>query len=269
MSWVRQAAVAGTFYPGSKVALTAEVSRCLGSHLGDERARVVAAPHAGYQYSGAIAGELYARIRVPKRCIVLSPNHTGLGVPFSLWPRGVWRTPLGDVPVDESLASKLSEAYPRLQEDAAAHVREHALEVHLPFLQTRQADVQIVPLTLGHLRYQDCEELGHAIAGVIENTADEILLIASTDMSHYLSATDAKRQDEKALAQVLSVDGRGLYETVEKYDISMCGFIPTTVALCAAERLGARHATLLRYGNSGETSGDFSRVVGYASVTIT
>lgn len=266
--WVREPAVAGRFYPGTRKDLLLEMARCLGPERGDDPARIAVGPHAGTMYSGPIAGALYARIRVPSRCIVLSPNHTGRGSRFALWPRGAWKTPLGDVPVCEDLAARLARACPALEEDRRAHAAEHSLEVHLPFLQARRPDVTIVPVTLSHLSYEECADVGRAVAEVVRGEADDVLVVASTDMSHYVPADEARRLDGRALDRVAAIDDRGLYEVVHGEDISMCGVIPTTAALAAARELGLRDAKLVRYGNSGETSGDFSSVVGYASVMI-
>ncbi|MEK6607649.1 MAG: AmmeMemoRadiSam system protein B [Myxococcota bacterium] len=267
-AWLREPAVAGRFYPRNARELREEMARCLGPERPGEPARVIVGPHAGTMYSGAVAGALYAQVRVPRRCIVLSPNHSGRGAPFALWPRGAWRTPLGDVPVDEELAAALARACPLLVEDRRAHATEHSLEVHLPFLQTRRPDVTIVPLTLAYVPYDACAAVGRAVAKVVRDAGDDVLIVASTDMSHYISADDARVLDLRALDRVTAVDDRGLYDVVARDRISMCGVIPTTVALAAARALGLRDATLVRYATSGDVTGDASSVVGYASVTI-
>lgn len=266
--WIREPAVAGRFYPATRAALEREMARCLGPDLAARRVQGIVGPHAATLYSGAVAGAAYARIRVPRRCIVLSPNHTGRGATCAIWPRGAWKTPLGDVPVDEALAEQLQKACPLLREDRPAHVSEHSLEVHLPFLKTRRTDVTIVPITLGHMPYVDCAQIGRAIAEVVRAQEDEILIVASTDMSHYLPADEARALDAQALDRITALDDAGLYDVVGREDISMCGIIPTTVALAAARALNVRQAELIRYGHSGEVSGDHSSVVGYASVTM-
>jgi AmmeMemoRadiSam system protein B len=152
----------------------------------------------------------------------------------------------------------------QVQADQAAHLREHAIEVQLPLLVARQPRLRLTPICLAGLDLADCEALGKALAGAITATGESVLIVASTDMSHYVSAEQAKRLDRLALDHVIELNPAGLYQTVREHDISMCGYVPTTVALFAALELGATRARLVRYGNSGETSGDFARVVGYA-----
>ena len=261
----RSSAVAGRFYPGAAERLRAEVRR----YLGEARPRpalAVVGPHAGYVYSGAILGETYASVEVPDTVIIMCPNHTGMGTRRSCWHRGEWLLPGGSIAVDEELADALIDRGP-LEPDVDAHRREHAIEVHLPFLRELNPAVKIVPVVLGRLRASECVALGEHIADVIGDRHD-VLVAASTDMSHDLAADEAARLDATAIERVLALDPVGLHETVERHDISMCGYIPTTVALAAAKRRGATRARLVRYGNSGEASGDFDRVVGYAGFVV-
>jgi AmmeMemoRadiSam system protein B len=262
----REPAVAGRFYPGERGALAREVAALVGS-LGDPGVAAIAllAPHAGYVYSGRVAGATYARVAVPERAVVLCPNHTGLGALAALWPDGSWRTPLGRVPVDAELTEGLR-ACPLVEDDRAAHLREHALEVQLPFLQARHPGVSIAALCLGPLRFEECESVGRALAEAVRGRP--ALIVASSDMSHYLPAEVARARDERALSRLLARDARGLFETVRREDISMCGVVPATVMLIAAHELGAREAELVRYANSGDASGDFESVVGYAGAIV-
>jgi AmmeMemoRadiSam system protein B len=266
---IREPAVAGRFYSADARRLNQDLDGLLEPAVDASPAIVLVAPHAGYMYSGAIAGAGYARVVVPNRAIVLCPNHTGLGVDKSIWSRGAWRLPGGDVAVDEALAERLRDAA-GLQDDALAHLREHAIEVQLPFLRARRADVKIVPICLGRLSYAECFATGVGLARVIEADAVEQrpLLVASTDMSHYISAERARTLDQLALERVTALDAEGLYDVVTRHHISMCGYIPTTVALVAARALGATRASVVRYGNSGDASGDFDRVVGYAAAVV-
>jgi MEMO1 family protein len=264
----REPAVAGRFYPGDPGRLDHDLARYLGSaapDAGEVDALAVMAPHAGYMYSGSIAGETYARVRVPERVVVLCPNHTGLGSRRSVWSTGAWRIPGGDVGVDVELARRVRERA-GLEADQLAHLREHAIEVHLPFLRAKNPGLCVVPICLAQLSLADCRKVGEGLAEAIEG--HEALLVASTDMSHYVSADAAERLDRRAIERVEALDPEGLYQIVNVLEISMCGYIPTTVTLFACRALGARSAKLVRYGNSGEASGDFSRVVGYAGVVI-
>lgn len=265
--------MAGRFYPADPRKLEASVRSCLGAHPGGEvRAFALMAPHAGYVYSGAIAGETYSRVRVPGRAIVLCPNHTGRGARKSVTSASAWRLPGGDVPIDESLRDLLvSEA--GLTSDAAAHEFEHSAEVQLPFLRAKNPDVAAVAICLGGLSFRECEEIGLGLARVLRGLGPgdprDTLVVASSDMSHYLPAGVARQLDSLALDRVLALDPRGLYDVVRDRDISMCGFLPVTTALVCARELGAKRAELVRYGNSGEVSGDNDQVVGYAGVVVT
>lgn len=260
--------MAGRFYPAASAALAETLNRLRPAAAAHPaRVRALVAPHAGYQYSGRIAAETYARVDVPERVIVLCPNHTGRGARRSVWPAGVWRIPGRDVPVDVELAAEVV-AHADLLPDVQAHLAEHAIEVHLPFLVDRQPALRIVPICLARLSYEDCERVARGLVEVIESRSEPVLLVASTDMSHYVSAARAKLEDDWLLERILALDPAGLHATVTERQSSMCGFIPTTIALCAARELGTARAELVRYGNSGEASGDFERVVGYAGLLL-
>jgi AmmeMemoRadiSam system protein B len=262
----RECAVAGRFYPAEPARLAAEVSRHLADvdPAGAAPALGIVVPHAGYVYSGAIAGATYSRVQVPERAIVLCPNHTGLGRLAALWPDGGWVTPLGRVPVDPALADALA-ACPLVEPDRAAHRKEHALEVQLPFLLARRPDIAIAPLCLGPLDLAQCREVGAAVAAAARLGA---LVVASSDMNHYLPADETERRDRRALERLLALDPEGLYQTVRREHITMCGVVPATVMLYAARELGATRAQLVRYGHSGLVNGDLGAVVGYAGVIV-
>jgi AmmeMemoRadiSam system protein B len=263
----REPAVAGRFYPGDPVTLAATLRRLLHSDVEPAPALALMGPHAGYVYSGAILGETYAAVKIPPTVVVMSPNHTGRGARQSLWSGGPWLTPNGPVQIDDELAAAI-EAKTSATFDRAAHRHEHAIEVHIPFIHACREDARIVPITLGRLDYPDCERLGRALAEVIRAHPTDVLIAASTDMSHYVDAATAERMDRMALDAVLALDPSRLHRTVEEHQISMCGYVPTTVALVAAKALGATTSELVRYGNSGEASGDYDRVVGYAGAII-
>ncbi|HEY6727768.1 MAG TPA: AmmeMemoRadiSam system protein B [Polyangiaceae bacterium] len=269
-SGIREPAVAGRFYPASPAALQRALEGLLAHSSPPASGRpalLAVVPHAGYVYSGRIAGATFARIDVPRHVVVLCPNHTGLGRPRALWSRGAWRTPLGEVEVAEDLAACL-QRHAGLDDDELAHLREHAIEVELPFLQHREPQVRIAPLCLQRASLDECLELGAALAEGIRAFGERVLIVCSTDMSHYVRAELAAELDRLALDQIEALNPPALYRTVIERRISMCGFIPTTVGLSAARALGAAHVELVQYGNSGETSGDFERVVGYAGALI-
>lgn len=267
---VREPAVAGTFYPKDPEQLRRSVSECLGEPGPASPALAVIAPHAGYVYSGRFAGSAYRALEVPDRVVALCPNHTGLGARVSVWARGEWVTPLGRVPVDEALAGAiLEEAKGLATEDTVAHLREHAIEVHLPFLLERNPRVRIAPIVVGPLSLDGCRRLGEAIARAVERAgAGRPLLLASTDMSHYIPAAEAQEKDALALDRIARLDPEGLYEVVSENEISMCGFLPTTCVLFASQKLGAQHAKIVAYGHSGEVTKDHDSVVAYASAIV-
>ncbi len=267
---LRHPAVAGRFYPGNPEDLRAEAQEYLtaaDSHL-PIRAVGCIAPHAGYMYSGHVAGAVFARIEIPRLCVVLCPNHTGIGRALAIMSEGAWETPLGEVPIDGDFAQALSHRFPALQEDSAAHRAEHAAEVELPFLQIRQAELRFVPIALGTGQFEALEQLGNALGDVIAAQKEPVLIVASSDMNHYESDAETRAKDHRAIERILTLDPRGLFDVVTQQKISMCGFGPTVAMLTAARRLGAKSAELVKYATSGDISGDRKMVVGYAGVVV-
>jgi MEMO1 family protein len=269
---LRHPAVAGRFYPCDPEDLRAEAHGYLSQDNFMKQTPVRAlgciAPHAGYRYSGHVAGAVFARVEVPKRCIVLCPNHTGVGRALAMMSEGAWRTPLGDVPIDAELAGALKQRFPALQEDATAHRAEHAAEVELPFLLLRQPELRFVPVALGTGQFEVLEQLGKALADVVAAQSDPILIVASSDMNHYESDAVTRAKDQRAIERILTLDPRGLFDVVTQQDISMCGFGPAVVMLTGARQLGAKSAELAKYATSGDVSGDRDMVVGYAGVAV-
>jgi len=267
----RAPAVAGTFYEGTPERLTSQVAACLAENPEPEAMeRFIGAvvPHAGLMYSGHVAAAFYARAELPRRFIILCPNHTGFGHFAAINRQGDWRTPLGSVPIDTPLADALMEKSPLLADDDRAHAREHSLEVQLPFLQQLDSDFTFVPICLGANRYDYCEEIGSAIAAVVEAAGESVGILASSDLNHYEDQKTTLRKDQLAIDEILKLDPRGLWRVVEESDISMCGFIPATTMLIAAKQLGAKHARLIKHATSGDINGDYSHVVGYAAIVI-
>jgi len=266
---VRNPAVAGRFYPKDPIALTAEVR----SYLSPEEKKVDAlgcvVPHAGYIYSGRIAGAVFAKINIPRRCIILCPNHTGVGRPLAIMSEGAWETPLGSVPIASNLANALKDSFSPLTENSEAHHAEHAIEVELPFLQILRPDFEFVPVALGTGQFDLLEALGVALANVVLAQAEPVLIVASSDMNHYENDETTRKKDARAIKQILALDPRGLFDVVKKENISMCGFGPTVTMLTAAKRLGTPSVELVSYATSGDVSGDPEMVVGYAGVVVT
>ena len=264
----RKPVVAGQFYPGNPAQLRAFLQEAMPPQSALLKAIGVVAPHAGYVYSGKVAGKVFGRVIVPDAVVLLGPNHTGLGTRASIMSEGAWATPLGTAPIDAALAAALKTACPLLEEDSLAHAHEHSLEVEVPFLQHRNPSVQIVPIALMLRGFDDIEDMGDAIAQVLAGWPDPVLLVASSDMTHYEAHETAKSKDARAIEKVLALDARGLLDTTARHRISMCGVIPAAVVLVAAKRLGATRAELVAYSTSGEASGDYDRVVGYAGLAV-
>jgi MEMO1 family protein len=265
---LRKPAVAGQFYAESSDLLRSQVEQYVEKTSVNESARVLICPHAGLIYSGPVAGAVYSRVRLPEHVLLIGPNHTGLGPPVSVYGDGSWNMPNGVVPIDRDLASRLLERCRSAERDTEAHRFEHCLEVQLPFLQYFRSQLAILPVILMSTRLDVCRELGEAMASVIREASEPVLMIASTDMSHYEPDAVAREKDRWAIDKILALDPVGLHRIVREKQISMCGFAPTVAALFAAVRLGASRASLIKYMTSGETSGDYSRVVGYAGIVI-
>ncbi|MFZ0762197.1 MAG: AmmeMemoRadiSam system protein B [Candidatus Sulfotelmatobacter sp.] len=267
---IRRPAVAGRFYPRDRETLLDQIRICLSQIPVKKPASALGciAPHAGYMYSGHVAGAVFARIEIPELCLVLCPNHTGMGRPLAIVSEGAWETPLGNVAIDSAFAAALKQRCPFLQEDSAAHRSEHGAEVELPFLQMRQPKLKFVPIALGTGHFEALEQLGEAIGDVIAAYGSPVLVVASSDMNHYESDAITRVKDQKAIEPILALDARGLHEVVTQQQVSMCGFGPAVAMLTAANKLGATSAELVKYATSGDISGDHDLVVGYAGIVV-
>ena len=265
---IRTPAVSGQFYAADPKRLRHDLESLIPEGRIPEPAIGVVAPHAGYVYSGRSAGELYASVTIPRTVLILGPNHHGVGSPAALFPSGAWETPLAPVPVESRLASLLARHAPLLREDTIAHQFEHSLEVQVPFLQHFRHDLSIVPICVGFRDLASCRALGEGIARAVTEFAEPVLIVASSDMSHYEPAEHARARDTAAIDRILALDPAGLLTLCREQGITMCGVVPATVMLIAALALGATAARLVSYTNSGDTSGDYRQVVGYASIAV-
>jgi AmmeMemoRadiSam system protein B len=270
---IREPAVAGRFYPANPQTLHDEIESYIKPADKNQPEQKINAlgcivPHAGYMYSGHVAGAVYRRLDLPEQIVILCPNHTGMGEPLAIMSEGVWRTPLGDAAIDEPLAAELKQAMPLLSEDEEAHRAEHALEVQLPFLQVLEPDFRFVPITVGTSNFSVLSALGTAIGNVLTKRENRVLVIASSDMNHYESDEVTRVKDHRAIDQLLALDPRGLYDVVREGHISMCGYGPAVIMLTAACKLGTTKAELIRYATSGDISGDKEMVVGYAGIAV-
>lgn len=269
----RPPAVAGLFYPAQPTALLDAVSSLLAGvgPLVSAPAVAVLAPHAGYVYSGRTAARVFGAVDVPRRCIIIAPNHTGQGESShggSVFALGVLATPAGDVPVDEPLAAALLAECGILADDPAAHRREHAVEVMLPFLLARRPDVAVVPVVLDWTDWPRARALGEALARVVAASGEPVLLLASSDMNHFESAAVAGEKDRLALAELERLDGEALLDVTRRHRVSMCGRVPAAAVAYAARTLGATRGELVDYSHSGMVTGDASQVVSYAGVIV-
>jgi MEMO1 family protein len=266
---IRHPAVAGQFYPRDPDRLVADIKTYASPKTSPIAAIGCIVPHAGYMYSGHVAGAVFARLKLPARFVILCPNHTGMGTPLSVVSEGQWETPLGSVSIDSRLATGLKSNFSFLSEDTHAHRSEHAIEVQLPFLQARLGKFSFVPIAVGTGRFEALEMLGNAMAEVIAVQPEPVLMIASSDMNHYESDGITRQKDALAIQRILALDPRGLFDVVNQQKISMCGYGPAVSMLTAARRLGATSAELIKYATSADVSGDREMVVGYAGVAVT
>jgi len=269
---VRLPAVAGRFYPSEPEDLSREVEEYVSPAPTSaeivENAIGCVVPHAGYTYSGHVAGAVYRRLPARASYIILGPNHFGRGAPLAVVARGAWATPLGDALIDSALARELIQSCHLLTEDTLAHLNEHSLEVQVPFLQHLAKDFSFVPVAIGTGGYAALECLGHGVAKAVAEAQKRVLVIASSDMNHYESDYVTRLKDKKAIDKILELDAAGLYEVIRREDISMCGYGPAVALLTAAKELGATKAELIKYGTSGDVSGDRNLVVGYAGIVL-
>ncbi|WP_419787587.1 AmmeMemoRadiSam system protein B [Pseudodesulfovibrio sp.] len=267
---LREPCVAGRFYESDPARLNASVDQYLAQGGGRSESPTLLAmvPHAGYVYSGGVCGKTLAQANLASTVLLLGPNHTGFGTRFSLWPEGSWAIPGAEIPVDEELASAILEADSTIAANTMAHVREHSLEVVLPFLARLDPSTSIVPLSVSSNLFEELKRVGQAIGKVLKAFSRPVSIVVSSDMSHYISSDDARQLDSMALDAAVALDPARLFETVRVNEITMCGVRPMTVGLFAALELGATHGELAAYANSGDVTGDNEQVVGYAGVLV-
>ena len=265
----RAPAVAGKFYPANKNELKKNIATHLFSPLPKKQKAIgIVSPHAGYMYSGDVAGSVYSRIEIPDTVVLIGPNHTGYGENISVMTKGTWSMPMGDVSVDERLATIVCEQTSIAKPDSLAHQFEHSLETQLPFLQYFNKSFRIVPICLKKTDFSTCKKLSEGIVKAIKRFEKSVLIIASSDMTHFETHLTAKEKDKKAISKIQNRDAFGLHETVQKEKISMCGVNPVAVMLLCSEKLGAKRSELVTYMTSGEVNGDKRSVVGYAGVIV-
>ncbi len=265
---IRKPVVAGQFYPGSPSQLGIMIEGLVDEKAKKEEVIGLVSPHAGYIYSGSVAGAVISRIKFKDTFVIIGPNHTGSGEPLSIMTEGVWETPLGEVEIDSELAKRILAISSHLQQDDAAHLYEHSIEVQLPFLQYFKKDIKLVPIILAYSSGATYKEIGREIARAVKELNREVVIIASSDMTHYESQESAQMKDKQAIDAILELNEDELLKRVDELNISMCGYAPAVSLIAAAKELGAKQAELVKYQTSGDVSGDYAAVVGYAGIII-
>lgn len=267
----REPVVAGTFYPESEASLRREISSMLVPAADTKNAIGAVSPHAGYIYSGPVACKTLSSIsKIKDVFVILGTNHTGLGNIFGIDPNRAWRTPLGDVKIDDDLALAISRNGDCIAVDGMSHFREHSIEVQLPILQSLRKEMKIVPITVSHSDLAQYRKAATAIADAIKSLgmAKRTTIIASSDFTHYEDLKSAEKKDSSAISAIIDMDEEKLLRSVSDLNISMCGTAPVSVMIIAAKLLGARKAELIGYSTSADATADSSSVVGYAGIIL-
>jgi len=278
---IRKPAVAGMFYESDEDSLRKRIKWCyqhklgpgrLPGEMGNKRTiKGLIAPHAGYVYSGPIAAYSYLELAedgMPETVVILCPNHTGIGSGLSTMTEGSWQTPLGEVGIDHQFAKEMLNYYPLLDDDPSAHAQEHSCEVQLPFLQEISPDFQMVPVCMMMQDLETARELGESISHTARKLKRDLVVIASTDFTHYQPNDVAKAHDKKVLEAIASMDELEMMQRIQQFNVSMCGYGPVAATIEASRGMGAHEATILKYATSGDTSGDYTSVVGYGSAVF-
>lgn len=265
---IRQAVVAGTFYPDDAEILRKELSERIEIKENKLSPIVLISPHAGYYYSGSCAGKGFGLVNIPDTVIILGVDHRGSAYPYAIDGHDKWDMPMGQVQVDLKLRDKLIENSKIFKIDRNSGLDEHSIEVQIPFLQYLNPKVKILPILISGTNFDELQKGGIELAELIKNQNENILIIASTDMSHYVSSEEAKKKDKLAIEKIEALNPEGLLKTVINERISMCGVLPVVMSLIAAKELGAEETKIIEYTNSGNISGDYNQVVGYLSMML-
>ncbi len=267
LSKIRKPCVSGQFYPSTSSLLRSEIESLIDKQAQKKDIIACMLPHAGYMYSGRVAVATASRIKIKEKIILLGPNHTGNGADFGIMTEGIWQTPLGENKIDSVLAKELLKNSKYLQDSIEAHTYEHSLEVELPILQYFRPNFEIVPITFLSDNLVAIKEIGAEIAAVLKDRHD-VLIVASTDMTHYEPQLNAQKKDQEAIQAILELDEDKLIQRIQRFNITMCGFAPVVAMLKAAKILGAEKGELVKYQTSGDITGDKESVVGYAGIIL-
>jgi len=267
---IRKPAVSGQFYSGSTQRLKEDIAKLIDKGVHPQDVIGCILPHAGYIYSGKVAAKTVSCLNIKDNAVLIGPNHTGYGVPFSIMTEGRWQTPLGEIQINSDLAKSILNKSKYLNDDTDAHIYEHSLEVELPFLQYYKPDIKIVPIVVTEGEISIYKEIGESIALALKELKLEnsTLIIASSDMTHYEPQKQAEKKDKEAIEAILGLNEDKLINTIKRLNISMCGYVAAAIMLIATKLLGAKSAELISYQTSGDITGDYSAVVGYAGIII-
>lgn len=265
---IRQSTVAGSFYSEDAIQLKIDIESFIIKDCKKRSVLGIISPHAGFVYSGRVAGSLYSKIKIPDTVVIIAPNHTGYGVPYSIWPGGSWCTPFGSIEVDHKLVNKLVNACDLIEKDYEAHVYEHAAEVQLPFIQYFNPHIKIAVIVISSRNLEEIKHIGKSLSITLQKLCPDALVVASSDMSHYESQASAHRRDKIAIEEILALNEDNLYRKVHDWHITMCGICPTIAMLACSKDRGATKAELVRYETSGDITGDYDQVVGYAGIVV-
>ncbi len=266
----REPVVAGKFYSGSPEGWKKEVAQYLSldQNKPTQKALLAMLPHAGYIFSGGVAGRTLSQTQISETVLLLGPNHTGQGSRISVWPDGTWKLPGTYLQVESELAREITSADTSFKSDYSGHMFEHSLEVILPFLWMINNNIKIVPISVAEPELSTLLQAGKSLASVLQSWSHAVSIIVSSDMSHFIPSEQAKSKDDLALQAIRELDPEKLYSTVRENNISMCGVFPMTIGLCIAKEFNATQAELIDYANSGNLTGDYSQVVAYAGMLI-
>jgi len=266
---VRQPVVSGQFYPGTEKELKGIIERFSPPKPTKASCRGLILPHAGYIYSGKVAVQTVSQALPKKRIIIMGPNHSGFGAEFALWDKGTWEIPFGQIQIDEELANSILAKGNNIQTDYMAHKFEHSIEVELPILYHFFKDFKFVPIACQQASLETYRKVAAQIYEAVKTIKEEVLLVASSDMTHYEPDATARKKDRSAIDSIISLDEEKLLRTVSKENITMCGTAPVAIMISCLKSLEARKAHVALYQTSGDSSGDYSSVVGYAGIVIT
>lgn len=265
---LRKPAVSGQFYPNNAKAIEELISRFCPQAVNKISAKGIILPHAGYVYSGKVAAVAVSQVVPKQRLILLGPNHSGLGKQFSLWAKGKWKIPSAEISIDSELSGKILEKGNLVVDDQLAHQHEHSLEVQLPILQHFFGQFSFVPIACKQADLKTYRKVSEQIIAGVKELKEEVLFVASTDLTHYEPDSRARAKDRKVIEAIVNLDEETLISEVENNQITMCGLAPVAILLCCLKEIGARKAQVSLYQTSGDVSGDYSSVVGYVGVII-